>query len=352
MLEDAYAQAPELLASVFSSAFMWAANAGTVIPSADSIDGKMHVTPANLVANFHRSLEPHDMTHNLRHIFHDKAHFTVHDALPATPRFADEGAANHMRICAEHGAQGRHIFVYGLDAHNPIPTKRYPARQHLEGCQRLLAPVKAESMYMRQHPDAIDAGVFHHDVIGMNTTNLMISHETAFADKPAFLSGLKKLSDNISLNYIEISDEELPIEDAVRSYFFNSQLLALPDGGFAIVAPGECEEIANARAALTQLKEGNSPVSQVHYLDVRESMRNGGGPACLRLRVVLTDEEAAAMKQEIILSPEREEALRAWVQAHYRDRLVLDDLRDPAFVNELESAYHELYSMIGIPIAA
>src|ERR1019366_8438871 len=50
-------EAPQLLAACSSAAAMWAANAATVSPSSDTADGRVHFTPANLVSNFHRSLE-------------------------------------------------------------------------------------------------------------------------------------------------------------------------------------------------------------------------------------------------------------------------------------------------------
>jgi succinylarginine dihydrolase len=350
MLEDAHRDAPELLASVFSSAFMWAANAATILPSADTADGRVHIRPANLLSNFHRALEPTYMTQILRQIFSDATHFAVHDPLPATPRFADEGAANHMRICTHHGGRGLHMFVYGMSGSTPLPTRVYPARQHLEACQRILAPLAMPPIYAQQHPDAIDAGVFHHDVIAMNTTRLMISHEMAFADRASVIAALQKATEGVDFTHIEISNDDVPLKDAVKSYFFNAQLLELPSGSYVIVAPSECEETPYAHATLQRLQDGNGPISAVHYRDVRESMRNGGGPACLRLRVVLSDAEAAAMHQKVIFDPSREDALRAWVNTHYRDRLALNDLRDPAFVTELDDAYNALYQMLEIRI--
>lgn len=349
MLEDAYKAAPELLASVYSSAFMWVANAATVSPSADTADGKVHFTPANMVSNFHRSLEPQTTAAHLRKIFHDDRYFSVHDPLPSTLRFADEGAANHMRVCQNHSDSGINIFVFGFSGENLVTTKTQPPRQHREAFATIARNHGLDlsrCLFVQQHPDAIDAGVFHHDVIGMNTTRLMMNHEGAFAHKEAFYAELKKQKMNIELNNIEISDKELPIADAVKSYFFNSQLLDLPQG-FVLVAPSECEENIRARQTIQSLVEGNKLIQQVHYRDVRESMRNGGGPACLRLRVVLTEEESAAMHQGIILTDARYEELRAWVQTHYRETLSPNDLRDPKLVDEVQAAMEALWPVIG-----
>jgi succinylarginine dihydrolase len=100
---------------------------------------------------------------------------------------------------------------------------------------------------------------------------------------------------------------------------------------------------------LERLSSGNGPISAVHYRDVRESMRNGGGPACLRLRLVLTEDEAARLHPGVVLTDALYEALVAWVNRHYRDRLGMDDLRDPAFVRELCEAYEALEGIFGLP---
>jgi len=355
VLNKVHQTAPELLASVYSSAYMWTANAATITPSADSADGKLHLSPANLISNFHRSLEPAIMLQTLRAIFHDKNHFNVHDPLPASLRFSDEGAANHMRIAKSHGEPGMHLYVYGMSGDNLTPTRHYPPRQHFEAFQsiaRAHTVPEASQIHLQQSVEAIDAGVFHHDVIGMNTTRLMISHEKSFADKKSFLSLIEKLTSDISLHYIEISNEELPLSDAVKSYFFNSQLLELDDGRFMIVAPAECRENASAQRALEKIASQNTSAISISYRDVRESMRNGGGPACLRLRVVLTEAEAAAMHQGIVLTEMREQQLRAWVNRYYRDRLSLDDLRDPQLVDEVEAAHEALSAITGIVQAA
>ena len=90
-------------------------------------------------------------------------------------------------------------------------------------------------------------------------------------------------------------------------------------------------------------------MAAVHYRDVRESMRNGGGPACLRLRVVLTPEQEAAMHPGTVLTDEKYHALKQWVERYYRDRLGLDDLADPHFVRELYEAYEALEPILGLP---
>ncbi|MFN7452561.1 MAG: N-succinylarginine dihydrolase [Alphaproteobacteria bacterium] len=343
ILEDAHAKAPELLAAVYSSAFMWVANAATVSASSDTVDGKLHLTPANLISHFHRSLEPRFSTRLLRHIFADSRYFTVHDPLPASGDFADEGAANHMRVAAQHEAKGVNIYVYGAAEKSRERPQKFIARQQREASEDIARTHGVKrAIYVQQSPRAIDLGVFHNDVIAMNTTRLMLAHEHAF---------IEGISDKIEVpdfNYIEVTDAELTVEEAVATYFFNSQLFELADGNYALIAPQECAEHPRACALLESLSTRNSPRITHHFLDVRESMRNGGGPACLRLRVVMNEMESAAMHPGIILTEKRYAALQQWVQQFYRDRLSFDDLRDPNFPTEIAVALEALEEIIGM----
>ena len=345
-------RSPALLASIFSASYMWAANAGTVAPSADTQDGKLHITPANLLTNFHRSMEANLTLRTWQRLFADPQHFVVHAPLPASPTFSDEGAANHMRVCATgHATQGVHVYVYGTEGGSAPTPRRFPARQHrqaYEAIDRLHGVGRDRSIFVQQSPAAIDAGVFHNDVIAMNTTRLMVAHAQAFAHAAPMLEAIARAPGQEAFHYIEISDEELPIAEAVKSYFFNSQMLELPDGRIVIVAPSESQENDHARAAFERLASSNA-VAAVHYRDVRESMRNGGGPACLRLRVVMTPAEAASMHQGVLLTEEKYHALKQWVERYYRDRLSLDDLADPQFVRELYEAYAALEPILGLP---
>jgi succinylarginine dihydrolase len=341
ILEDAHAKAPELLAAVYSSAFMWVANAATVSASRDTADGKLHLTPANLISHFHRSLEPEFTSRLLRRIFADANYFRVHDPLPASADFADEGAANHMRVAAAHDEEGVNIYVYGAAENSRNLPQKFVARQQRAACEAIARTHGVQrAIYVQQNPYAIDAGVFHNDVIAMNTTRLMIAHQQAF------VAGIRDKIEVTDFNYIEVTDAELTVEEAVATYFFNSQLLELADGNFALVAPQECAEHKRARALIESLATDHGLPLAHHFLDVRESMRNGGGPACLRLRVVMNEAESAAMHQGIILTEKRYAALQQWVQHFYRDRLTFNDLRDPKFPDEIAAALEALEGIL------
>lgn len=351
MLEEAARVAPELLASVFSASAMWAANAATVAPSVDSLDRKVHFTPANLLSKFHRSVEPPFTTRVLKRMFSDDRYFRVHEPLPSSSRFSDEGAANHMRIAPVHGEKGIHVFVYGVSDGAMLRPQRFPARQHEEACRAIarlhrLAP--EQCIFVQQSPQAIDAGVFHHDVIGLNSLYFMAHHEKALVDGAGLVRQIREKTAGNAFYFKEIREKELPLEAAVKSYFFNSQLVTTGQA-IEIIAPMECREHGQAAALFDQWVAEEGPVAKVHYLDVRESMKNGGGPACLRLRVALTAEEATAMHQGVVLTEEKADRLEAWVKRYYRDRLEFNDLRDVRLIGEVEDALDALSQMVDMP---
>lgn len=350
ILDSAFRIEPALLASLYSSSFMWAANAATVTPSADSYDKKLHLTPANLVSHYHRSIEASFSHRILQNIFHNETLFSIHNFLPATIHFGDEGAANHMRICSKYGERGFNIFVYGKSFDKTFEAKRYPARQERlasEAVARLHRLDAQETLFVQQSPEAIDQGVFHNDVIVMNTGSLMVVHEDAFI--PEHQEKLRRyFTERGNLQFHEVQSSELSIADAVSTYLFNSELLETTEGKFTLIAPSECSNHAGVGRVVERLMEQGA-LHEVHYLDVRESMRNGGGPACLRLRVVMTPEQGEAIHQGVVFTPTKHDQLSKWVSTHYRDRLVFDDLRDPELVLELDRAYSELETLIAMP---
>ena len=356
VLARAYREAPVILACAWSAAPMWTANAATVSPSADSLDGRVHFTAANLNNKLHRSEEHVQATRTLRAIFGNSEHFMVHDPLPSVPAFADEGAANHTRFAASHGAAGVEFFVYGrveFDPSAPAP-KKYPARQTLEASQaiaRLHGLDPARTVFASQNPDVIDQGVFHNDVIAVGNGNVLFYHEQALADEAGTLDALRRALAvaGTELHPVRVATSQVAVGDAVASYLFNSQLLSKADGRMALVVPHECRENAAVADYLAGLLAGRGPIDELIEFDLRQSMRNGGGPACLRLRVALTDAEAAAMHQGVIMTEALYAQLVAWVERHYRDRIETQDLMDPQLALECAAALEELTRILGLP---
>jgi len=356
VLARAYREAPVILACAWSAAPMWTANAATVSPSADSLDGRVHFTAANLNNKLHRSEEHVQATRTLRAIFGNSEHFMVHDPLPSVPAFADEGAANHTRFAASHGAAGVEFFVYGrveFDPSAPAP-KKYPARQTLEASQaiaRLHGLDPARTVFASQNPDVIDQGVFHNDVIAVGNGNVLFYHEQAFADEGGTLDALRRALAvaGTELHPVRVATSQVAVGDAVASYLFNSQLLSKADGRMALVVPHECRENAAVADYLAGLLAGRGAIDELIEFDLRQSMRNGGGPACLRLRVALTDAEAAAMHQGVIMTETLYAQLVAWVERHYRDRIETQDLMDPQLALECAAALEELTRILGLP---
>jgi len=347
VLASAAALDPVALAACSSASAMWAANAATISPAGDTADGRLHCTIANLVSQFHRSLEPPTTGAVFRTLFADDSKLAVHKPLPATLKWSDEGAANHTRLCARFDAPGVEIFVYGRDDRGSASSpRRFPARQSRsasEAVARLHQLDPSRTLFVQQSPEAIDAGVFHNDVICVGNQNVLLYHEAAFADgEGERIAETFLRASGQSLHLLRIAEAELPLSTAVETYLFNSQLITLPNNRMLLVAPAECETNAAARAVIDRLISEHNPLDSAIYVDVRQSMQNGGGPACLRLRVVLTEAQRAAVNGRVFLDDALFQELTAWVKRDYRDELRSADLADPSLLQESRRALDEL----------
>ncbi len=351
-IETAARSAPRLLAACSSAAAMWAANAATISASADTADGRVHFTPANLVSHFHRSIEAGTTTRVLRAIFADAARFVVHDPLPAAPQLGDEGAANHTRFVREDG-RGIDFFVHGragFDIGAQAP-RRYPARQTREASEAIARRhglAAARTVFAQQSPDAIDAGVFHNDVIAVGAGTLLFCHARAYVDQPRVINSLESaVGDGFAA--IVVDETDVTLEEAVDSYLFNSQLLSRTDGRWLLLAPADVREHPRVGDYVDRLAGSAGPIAEVLTLDLRQSMRNGGGPACLRLRVPLNDAERASVRARVFLDDALADELERWIREHYRDRLAPADLADPQLLDESRRALDELTTLLRLP---
>ena len=146
-----------------------------------------------------------------------------------------------------------------------------------------------------------------------------------------------------------IRDDELPLADAVGTYLFNSQLLPLRRRSLAARRAGGMPRASRSVAPARPARRDGSPIAEVLTFDLRQSMRNGGGPACLRLRVPLTDDDRRAMRGE------RVPRCRARCGARRLDPPALSrparpaDLRDPALLDESRRALDELTGLLRLP---
>lgn len=353
VLKSAYECDPTLLSVCYSSSFMWTANAATVAPSADTIDGKAHLTPANLRAKPHRAIEPYNTFKTLNKIFKDDGKFVIHPCLEFGDAFSDEGAANHTRFESSKTSKGLHFFVYGREAmdNSAICPVKYPARQTLEASRAIarVNQIKPELCYFaQQNPDVIDAGVFHNDVISVGHKNVLLYHEMAFLKSDKVISDLnEKLSGDLIA--IKATLNDVSVEAAVKSYLFNSQLISTSESEMALIAPEHCRQEESVKAFIDKMIADNSnPVNDVHYFDLLQSMKNGGGPACLRLRVQMTEDEILAVNQACLITDSKYNELTAWVNKNYRDELSIKDLATYRFAQEVEAAMLELNSILDL----
>ena len=353
ILEKAARKNLEDLLLCSSSSAMWTANAATVSPSADTADRKVHFTPANLISQAHRRLETEMTARLLKIIFPDEKYFVHHP--PLADAFGDEGAANHMRFCAEYGGPGLNAFAYGRKeglGEKQLPS-RFLARQNFETSRQVIRAHSLDekkTLCLQQNPAAIDGGAFHNDVVAVNNQTVLLVHEQAFVKAEEGLRELTRAAAAIfssPLMMTIVSPAELALEEAVKCYLFNSQIVSSSGGEMALIAPSECADNKKARKVVDRLLAGGGPVRRVEFVKLYESMRNGGGPACLRLRVVLNEKELSAVHSGFLMNEKKLTALEKWVGRHYRENLNIDDLADPNLLKESRQALDELTQMVG-----
>lgn len=323
-----------LQAQALSASSMWAANAATVSPAPDTEDGRCHLTVANLVTMPHRSHEWPGTLAQLRLAFANDA-FRVHGPVPAP--FGDEGAANHMRLCPEHDAPGVEVFVYGISG-GP-----FPARQHREASEAVARRHGlARTLFVQQSQEAIAAGAFHNDVVAVANGRVLFAHEQAFADKEAFYADLRRLMPEVEI--VEVPASAISLADAISSYLFNAQLVTLPSGETALILPTEARDTPSVWNWLQAHVAGNGPIRHLEVVDVRQSMANGGGPACLRLRVVA---DPATVDPRFLVDDAKLDSIAKVVETHWPETIAQDEIGDPALIARIEAARNALFTLLG-----
>ena len=318
---------PALAANAMSASAMWAANAATVSPAPDASDGRCHLTVANLRTMPHRSHEWPATLAQLKLAF-GSDRFSVHAPVP--PAFGDEGAANHMRLTPAHGDPGVEVFVYG------VSSGAFPARQHIEASKAIARShaLDAErTIFAQQSEEAIAAGAFHNDVVAVANERVLFAHEKAFADRDSLIGWLERLVPGFE--YVEVADAEVSLEDAIRSYLFNAQLVSLPDGEMTLIAPTECRETPSVWRWIERHLAGNGPIRRVEIVDVRQSMANGGGPACLRLRVVA---DPTTVDPRFLVDDVKLDRIADSIRHHWPVEIDNAELQKPSLIRDIETA--------------
>lgn len=327
-----------LIAAAWSASSMWTANAATVSPAPDTADGRCHLTPANLVTMLHRGQEWRDTQRQLKVAFGDERHFAVHEAVP--PSFGDEGAANHMRLCESHEAPGVEVFVYGR------PGGIFPARQH-EHASRAVARLHglnpARCVFIEQNPEAIAAGAFHNDVVAVANGRVLFTHARAFADQQGAYNAMRAAFP--ALEVVEVPEDAVSLAEAIRTYLFNAQLLTLPSGEMALVVPDECRESEQVWRWCETMLASNGPIRRVIPVDVRQSMANGGGPACLRLRVVA---DPATVDQRFILDEAKAQRIEAVIAEMWPETIEPSQIGDPVLARQVMDAREALLGVLAL----
>lgn len=325
---DMQSAEPHIRAAAFSASAMWAANAATVSPGPDTADGKCHLSAANLLTMAHRSHEWTGTLAQLQLAFANQRHFAVHGPVPAP--FGDEGAANFMRLCALHDAAGVEIFVYGKTG------GLFPARQHIEASKAIARAHRldpAKTLFVQQSEAAIAAGAFHNDVVAVANERVLFTHEHAFEHPEQTYADVKRLMPEAEV--IIVPADRVSLADAIQSYLFNAQLVTLPDGGMALILPKEAQENARVWGWLTEMIDGNGPIRKLVPVDVRQSMANGGGPACLRLRVVA---DPATVDPRFIADGTKLDVIAEVVATHWPETIAPDQLGDPDLLDKVRLA--------------
>lgn len=348
ILDQASSFDPVALSAAFSSSAMWTANAATVSPSTDSASGKLQLTVANLSASLHRSIEQEETLAELSALTHGIA--DVYPGVCAGDASRDEGAANHMRLCDPINTNvGVNVFVYG-DGHDG-PLRNYP-RQALRACQTVarrhgLSP--RDTFFIQQSQHAIEAGAFHNDVVAASHHDVVLFHEDAFTAGPAAFEPVaarfKELTKR-ELRLEVVRRSQLSIDDAIHTYLFNSQIVSPLEPRDAenhspaavLLCPAQVRGNLVTRGIVRRWVDTEKIFSQSAFIDLGQSMRGGGGPACLRLRLPVRANGAQSLAPSMRWTEQLDGILRDVINEQYPDSVSADDFVDTDFVRSARDA--------------
>ena len=159
---------------------------------------------------------------------------------------------------------------------------------------------------------------------------------------------LKNLEAKIdNFQFIEISDSEIPLKNIIDSYLLNSQLATNGQNEMMLILPEEVKSYETCMAWLDKLKQ-ISDIKLYDFVNIKQSMMNGGGPACLRLKVVLDENETKELNQNFLMTSDRLDAIKSLIEREYRDNLHPDDLPDPNLLDESRRVLDELTQIFDV----
>jgi succinylarginine dihydrolase len=235
-----------------------------------------------------------------------------------------------MRLSAAHGEPGFEVFVYGVSG------GAFPARQHVEAFKAIARLHRLDpdrTTFVQQSEEAIAAGAFHNDVVAVANERVLFAHDLAFAEKQPLLDTCSARVPGFE--YVEVASADVPLEDAVRSYLFNAQLVTPPDGQMTLILPMEARETPSVWRWIERHLAGNGPIRRVELVDVRQSMANGGGPACLRLRVVA---DPATVDERFLVDESKLNRIANLVRQTWPEQIAHDALQRPSLIADVERA--------------
>ncbi len=232
------------------------------------------------------------------------------------------------------------MFVYGR------PGGAFPARQH-EQASRAVARKHgldpSRCVFIEQNPAAIEAGAFHNDVVAVANERVLFAHELAFRDGDDALRQIRAAFP--ALEVVSVPDSMVPLDHAIATYLFNSQLVTLPDGTVRLIAPKEADTDAIRQWAAASLGP-DAAINDLHFVDVKQSMANGGGPACLRLRVVA---DPAHVDPRFLLDEAKAKLIGKIIEAHWPTSIAPSQIGTAALTDTVIAARTALLDALDLP---
>jgi succinylarginine dihydrolase len=181
--------------------------------------------------------------------------------------------------------------------------------------------------------------------VAVANERVLFAHEQAFTDKDAFYATLRVHLPSVEI--VEVPASAVSLGDAIQSYLFNAQLVTLPEGqGMALILPTEARDNPRVWPWLEAMIAGNGPIRRLIPVDVRQSMANGGGPACLRLRVVC---DPAHVDPRFLVDEAKLDRLTDVVSHYWPESIAPDQLGDPALITQIEAARAQLLIALSLP---